>query len=142
MTGSRISVALAILFSVATAGLLLRLVAGVNLDPGGLTVSQATAAEAHAEGRQQHEEGAPARQPLRLESLPCFGCHNFKRFIEGGDAGESAGASAGKKKDGDSEAFPHGRHRDEDGLKHCHLCHAFKGHLTVVTRKALCEECH
>jgi hypothetical protein len=40
------------------------------------------------------------------------------------------------------ERFPHRRHDKEMGPQHCHVCHAFEGHLGVVTRKEGCGECH
>jgi hypothetical protein len=69
----------------------------------------------------------PAKTPVaarreRLAGLPCFRCHEMEEFEKG-------------------EAFSHKRHAKELGT-HCHLCHAFKGHFEVVTRKDLCAECH
>ena len=60
--------------------------------------------------------------PTRLESLPCFRCHNLGRYHKGKD-------------------FSHDQHREE-GVGHCHVCHAFSGHFEVVVRRGTCDGCH
>ena len=57
-----------------------------------------------------------------LEDLSCFECHSLAYFRKG-------------------EEFSHELHAEED-LVHCHLCHAFHGHLQVTTRDEVCEKCH
>lgn len=71
--------------------------------------------------RERAEEVArPARPLLALDALPCFGCHNIDRYHTG-------------------ERMPHDSHVRAG---HCHVCHAFLGHVEVRTRREACERCH
>jgi hypothetical protein len=55
-----------------------------------------------------------------LKDLPCFECHNFKRYETG-------------KKFG---------HSDHEAVGHCHKCHTFKHHAAIGIRRETCKECH
>jgi len=59
---------------------------------------------------------------LKIATLPCFRCHNLVRYRKG-------------------KKFPHDQHKEE-GVGHCHNCHAFKGHFQATIRKETCEDCH
>ena len=82
----------------------------------------------------------PTHKPAlsRLERLPCFGCHNIEHFRKGKPKPlVQPGAAAGEPK----PEFSHTLHQDE-GVGHCHMCHAFEGHFQVVIRKETCAGCH
>lgn len=84
--------------------------------------------ENHAGAKTAVQSDVPTAGPdtsvekKRVELLPCFGCHNIERYRTG-------------------EKFPHKTHLEE-GIGHCHMCHAFSGHFQVTIRRETCEECH
>ena len=78
----------------------------------------------------------PAPRRPRLEELPCFACHNIRRYRSG------SGAQAGERSAvAGRAAFPHALHREE-GVGHCHSCHAITGHFQMRVRKDTCAQCH
>ena len=84
--------------------------------------------ENHADAQTAVHKDVPTAGPdtkvekKRVETLPCFGCHNIERYRTG-------------------DEFPHETHKEE-GIGHCHMCHAFSGHFQVTIRRETCEECH
>jgi len=63
----------------------------------------------------------PAAQLPAVNKLVCFKCHNFERYRAGAE-------------------FAHAGEHAKVG--HCHLCHAFEGHLQLTVRESTCEHSH
>lgn len=85
-----------------------------------LAMSPPPVAEDHP-GEKAAPPPAPAPRPKGLDGLPCFECHNRRRYENG-------------------ESFSHSIHKEEVG--HCHACHVIDGHFHIGVRKSTCEECH
>ncbi len=87
---------------------------------------------APAPQRAGEEPGEVARQPTEArysppalptrESLPCFRCHDFAKFGEGG-------------------RFPHDL-RPHRRVGHCHRCHLGIAHHGTALDMRVCETCH
>lgn len=93
---------------------------------------------------------APDGPEQRLARLPCFGCHNLEHYRKGKPALANAPAATATDDDeGEAEGedgppkgeFSHTLHAQE-GVGHCHVCHALTGHFHVTMRKETCEACH
>lgn len=63
---------------------------------------------------------ASEKVKMVMAALPCFECHNFKRYESG-------------------TKFAH---TDHDAVGHCHVCHTFQHHARIGIRKEKCVECH
>ena len=108
----------------------------------GVGISVQTALRAEAATAQP----APVARPHKtaashLESLPCFGCHNIEHFRKGKPKPLAAAATASDDDVAETAEFSHTVHQQE-GVGHCHMCHAFEGHFQVTIRKETCAGCH
>ena len=110
-----------------------------------LTVDRLPCFDCHALAHYLH--GAPPREaPLSAAASPTG--HAAAASVTTAD-GEQADEEADDEEEGEDDdeegpprgPFSHVLHAEE-GVGHCHKCHAFKGHFQVVTREATCEECH
>jgi len=66
------------------------------------------------------EEGAPEASLSALK-IPCFECHELKRFL-------------------DPKVFPHETHRALD--IHCTECHVIRAHASASLNGDTCKRCH
>lgn len=94
----------------------------------------------------QQLEKQKAKRLARLKQLPCFQCHQFERFLSGPPKpvpGSGPAADQPEDSDGppDPQKFAHGFH-EEQGVGHCHSCHAVTPALRVVVRMEACRACH
>lgn len=82
----------------------------------------------------------PPHKPAlsRLERLPCFGCHNIEHYLKGKPKKPGTADADGDEPKGE---FSHKVHQ-EQGVGHCHMCHALEGHFQVTIRKETCAGCH
>ena len=119
MSGQR-ALLWAALLGVGVVVVFAQLLQQVRLSPEGGVSAQAAI---HGAEGQADEAAALAQDVTRItvDKLPCFGCHALAQYLHG--------------------TFSHKQH-GEEGVGHCHRCHAFKGHFQVVTREATCGECH
>lgn len=104
----------------------------------GLSVQRGLRAEASEPKAPAANQASHKAAGTRLEQLPCFGCHNIEHYRKG-----KPKPVVPAKEDGDepSKEFSHTLHQQE-GVGHCHMCHAFEGHFRVVIRKETCAGCH
>ncbi len=123
MSAKRIAIALGVLAASVSVGFSLQ---------AALRAEDATAG-AHAPAPVAHK---PAL--TRLERLPCFGCHNIEHYRKGKP--KVAGAAPAAEGEPSAE-FSHVFHQ-EQGVGHCHVCHAMQGHFEVTIRKETCAGCH
>ena len=114
----------------------------VRLSPeGGISYRAGARSEAgHAE---EAAALAQAVTQITVAKLPCFDCHALAQYLHGAPAGKTPmpAAVSPAAATATEPAFSHAQHAEE-GVGHCHKCHAFKGHFQVTTREATCEDCH
>lgn len=89
---------------------------------GAIRLATATAVSHGAPNTKTPANENTTQGPIVLEKLACFTCHNIGKYQKG-------------------KKMPHALHKEE-GVGHCHTCHAFSGHFKVSVRKEACEECH
>jgi hypothetical protein len=115
-----------VIIGVGVVAILFQLASAVKFDGDGfVALAQIGGGGDHGDAGGDHvgtEPAAGAEPEIRLDSLTCFGCHDYAAFREGED-------------------FPHVEHVEGGGV-HCHVCHAFSGHAEVHTREDACEACH